>query len=203
MAGKGALLLVVGFSLIFLTIGKNFGGLSTRAIDNFADYHAETVSHDIAVTGANMAANRIFFDPTWSAGYNNISYQNGVMNVTLTTINTVLDIKQITSTGTVKKLSNIGTLDDVTSTVTITLQPSKFSKFAYYSVSEGGTIYWISQDTVYGPFHTQDFLRVAGNPCFWGKATTKRDLVKNPSLVNRNFMAVLKRAWIFHYQQMV
>ena len=63
MAGKGALLLVVGFSLIFLTIGKNFGGLSTRAIDNFADYHAETVSHDIAVTGANMAANRIFFDP--------------------------------------------------------------------------------------------------------------------------------------------
>ena len=187
MAGKGALLLVVGFSLIFLTIGKNFGGLSTRAVDNFTDYYAETVSHDIAVTGANMAANRIFRDPTWTTGYDNISYQNGIMNVTLTTTDPVLNIKKITSTGTVKRLSNLGLLEDVTSTVAIILQPSKFSKFAYYSVSEGGTIYWITQDTVYGPFHTQDYLRVAGNPCFWGKATTKRGLVKNPSTSKPKF----------------
>lgn len=169
MAGKAALFLVVGFSLIFLTIGKNFGSLSTNAVDNLTDYYTETVAHDIAVTGANMAANKIFFDPTWTAGYDKISYQNGILSVDVTILDAFKNIRQVTSTG---------SFNGVTNTVTVTLQPSKFSKFAYYSISEGGTIWWITGDTVWGPFHTQDYLRVAGSPVFWGKATTKRSLVK-------------------------
>lgn len=172
MAGKAALFLVVGFSLIFLAIGKNFGGLSTSAVDNLSDYYTETVAHDIAVSGANMAANRIFFDPTWTAGYSNINYQNGSMNASVTVLDAFKNIRKITSTG---------TFNGKTETVSVILQPSKFSKFAYYSISEGSSIYWISSDTVWGPFHTQDYLRVSGNPVFWGKATTKRNVVKNPS----------------------
>jgi hypothetical protein len=169
MAGKAALFLVVGFSLIFLTIGKNFGGLSTSAVDNLTDYYTETVAHDIAVTGANMAANKIFFDPTWTAGYNNVNYQNGTLNVTVNVLDAFKNIRQITSTG---------NFNGATSTASVTLQPSKFSKFAYYSISEGGTIWWIASDTVWGPFHTQDYLRANGKPVFWGKATTKKDLIK-------------------------
>lgn len=169
MAGKAALFLVVGFSLIFLTIGKNFGSLTSRAVDNMADYYTETVAHDISVSGANMAANKIFFDPTWTAGYNNVGYLNGTLNVNVTVLDAFKNIRQITSTGTFNGISN---------TVSVTLQPSKFSKFAYYSISEGGTIWWISTDTVWGPFHTQDYLRANGKPVFWGKATTKKDLIK-------------------------
>jgi len=169
MAGKAALFLVVGFSLIFLAIGKNFGSLSTSAVDNLTDYYTETVAHDIAVTGANMAANKIFFDPTWTAGYNNLSYQNGILNVNVSVLDAFKNIRQITSTG---------SFNGVTNTVSVTLQPSKFSKFAYYSISEGGTIWWITGDTVWGPFHTQDYLRVSGRPVFWGKATTKKKLIK-------------------------
>ncbi len=178
MAGKAALFLVVGFSLIFLTIGKNFGGLSTRAVDNLTDYYTESVAHDIAVSGANMAANRIFFDPTWTAGYNDINYQNGTFNVNVTVLDAFKNIRKITSTG---------TFNGKTETVTVTLQPSKFSKFAYYSLSEGGTIWWTTSDTVWGPFHTQDYLRVNGRPTFWGKATTKRNIVKYNSSAKPNF----------------
>lgn len=178
MAGKAALFLVVGFSLIFLAIGKNFGGLSTSAVDNLSDYYTETVAHDIATSGANMAANRIFFDPTWTAGYSNVNYQNGTMNVNVTVLDAFKNIRKITSTG---------TFNGKTETVSVILQPSKFSKFAYYSISEGSSIYWISSDTVWGPFHTQDYLRVSGNPVFWGKATTKRDVVKNPSTSKPKF----------------
>jgi len=172
MAGKAALFLVLGFSIIFLTIGKNFGGLSTRAVDNLTDYYTETVAHDIAVSGANMAANKVFLDPTWTAGYHDVSYANGNLNVTVNVVDAFKNIRQINS---------VGSFNGVTSNVSVTLQPSKFSKFAYYSISEGGTIYWITGDTVWGPFHTQDYLRVSGNPVFWGKATTKRKLIKNPS----------------------
>ena len=32
-------------------------------------------------------------------------------------------------------------------------------------------------DTVWGPFHTQDFMRVYRHPVFYGKATTKKKLI--------------------------
>lgn len=178
MAGKASLFLVVGFSLIFLTIGKNFGGLSTSAVDNLTDYYTETVAHNIAATGANMAANKMFLDPTWTAGYNKVKYFSGNLDVDINILDAFKNIRQISSTG---------SFNGVTSTVSVTLQPSKFSKFAYYSISEGGTIWWISSDTVWGPFHTQDYLRCAGSPVFWGKATTKRKLIKYDKYTNPKF----------------
>jgi len=64
MSGKATLLLIVGFSLIFLVVSRNFGITSTRAIDNYVDYYKKAVSHNIAVSGANIAANNIFFSLT-------------------------------------------------------------------------------------------------------------------------------------------
>ncbi len=81
MGGKAAVLLVLGFSLIFLTIGYNFGNLSTRAGTNMADYYIETKAHNIAVSGANMAANELFMDKTWETGYQNLSFDGGSINV--------------------------------------------------------------------------------------------------------------------------
>ncbi|RPI65751.1 MAG: hypothetical protein EHM47_18225, partial [Ignavibacteriales bacterium] len=60
MAGKASLLLVLGFSLLFLVFGHNFNTVSTRTVENFTDYHTETVAHDLAVSGANLGANAVF-----------------------------------------------------------------------------------------------------------------------------------------------
>jgi hypothetical protein len=169
MVGKAALLLVAGFSLIFLVIAKNFGNLSTRAVDNYTDYYKKTVAHDIAVTGANMAANQIFFDPTWTAGYDDINYQEGNLDVTVTILDAFKNIRKVTS---------VGEFSGEYSTVSVVLSPSKFSKFAYYSIYEGNSIWWMTRDTVWGPFHTQDYLRVSGHPVFYGKATIKKDIIK-------------------------
>jgi|APLow6443716910_1056828.scaffolds.fasta_scaffold44541_1 hypothetical protein len=174
MSGKASLLLIMGFSLIFMVVSKNFGDVSNRAVDNFIDYHKETVAHDIAVSGANIAANNIFMDPTWDDGYDDVPFQNGTMNISVEILDPYKNIRQVTAQGTYK---------GHTHTAKVTLAPSKFSKFAYYSVSEGGTIWWTGSDTVWGPFHTQDYLRAHKHPVFFGKATTKRNLIyyKNES----------------------
>ncbi len=39
MGGKAAMFLVLAFSLIFLVFGSNFNNLSTRAVDNNAQYY--------------------------------------------------------------------------------------------------------------------------------------------------------------------
>jgi hypothetical protein len=168
MSGKATLLVIAGFSLVFLVISQNFGSITNRSVDNYVNYYNETISHSIAVSGANLAANKIYIDPAWVTGYNNVTYQSGKLDVSVNVIDPFQNIREIVS---------VGQFNGLTNTVKVTLAPSKFSKFAYYSVSEGGTIWWTGNDTVWGPFHTQDYMRVYRRPVFYGKASTKRKLV--------------------------
>ncbi len=168
MSGKATLFLIVGFSVLFMVISRNFGTVSNRAVDNFVSYHTETVAHDIAISAANIAANEIFLDPTWSSGYSDVPFQGGHFNVQLAVLDPYKNIREVTAQGNYNGKS---------STVKVKFAPSKFSKFAYYSVSEGGTIWWTGNDTVWGPFHTQDYMRAYRHPVFYGKATTKKKLL--------------------------
>jgi hypothetical protein len=168
MSGKASILVIAGFSLIFLVIAQNFGSVSNRAVDNYVNYYNETISHNIAVSGANIAANEIYLDPTWNDGYQNLVYQGGILDIDVNVVDAFLNIIEIVSSA---------DYNGKTSTVKVTLSPSKFSKFAYFSVSEGGTIWWTKSDTVWGPFHTQDYMRVYRHPSFYGKASTKKKLI--------------------------
>ncbi len=169
MAGKGILFLLLGFSVVFLVKGTNYGNISNRAVDNMGDYYKSTVAHNIAVSGANMAANQIFFDPTWKTGFTNKSYSGGKINVEVRTIDAFRNIKMVSARG---------TYDDYSKTVEVILKPSKFSKFAYYSRVEPSNIWWISGDTVWGPFHTNGSLRISERPVFYGKVSYRNDLIK-------------------------
>ncbi len=168
MGGKATLLLIVGFSMIFLVATQNFGSITVRAVDNVVNYTDETVAHNIAVSGANMAANAIFLDNSWTSGYNNIDFEKGKVNVTVQVIDAFKDIRKITS---------LGSYEGKTAKVEVTLSPSKFSRFAYFSVNEGSGIWWTENDTVWGPFHTQDYIRAYKHPVFYGKASTKKSLI--------------------------
>jgi hypothetical protein len=165
MVGKATLFIVAGFSLIFLIVEYNMGNVSTRAVSNFADYYLENYAHEAAVSGANFAANKIFFDQTWNTGFKNLDFKGTNLNVKVDIIDAFKKIKKITSTA---------EYQGVKQTVEVTLAPSKFSKFAYYSVNEGSYIWWTSSDTVWGPFHTQDKFKIDGDPVFYGKVTTLR-----------------------------
>jgi hypothetical protein len=169
MGGKAILLVVLGFSLIFLVMESNIVTTSGRTVDNMTDYYTSTNAHNIAVAGANVGANQVYLDPTWTTGYNNISFQDGSYSVSVAIINAFENIRRITS---------VGTFNGRSDTVQITLKPSSFSKFAYYSAFEGtSTIYWVTGDTVWGPMHTQDKITISGAPVFNGKVTTKKHIV--------------------------
>ncbi len=168
MAGKATFLVIIGFTIVFMVAIKNFGRISTDAVGNMVTYYTEMIAHNIAVSGANLAASQVFVDPTWTDGYSNKTFSGGKLDVSIQIVDAYKNIRQITATGIYHGL---------TSTVTVTLSPSKFSKFAYYSVSEGGTIWWTGSDTVWGPFHTQDYLRAAYHPVFFGKASSLKSLI--------------------------
>ena len=172
MAGKATFITIIGFTILFMVAMKNFGNISGNAVGNMVGYYSEMIAHNIAVSGANLAANQIFLDPAWDAGYSDENFSGGTFDVSVQIVDAYKNIRKIVSHG---------EYHGVSSTVEVTLSPSKFSKFAYYSVSEGGTIWWTGSDTVWGPFHTQDYLRAAYHPVFFGKASSLRSLVYKTS----------------------
>jgi len=77
MGGKAILFVVLGFSVIFLIMEKTMSSTSTRTVENMSDYYTSVNAHNIALAGANVGANEVFLDPTWTSGFNNISYSYG------------------------------------------------------------------------------------------------------------------------------
>jgi hypothetical protein len=164
MNGKATLLVVAGFSLIFLVVGKNLGNISSRAVDNSVEYFNQTVAHELAVSSANLAANQIFFDNSWDKGFDKMDFKGGKIKATVNTLDVVKNLKQIVAEG---------EYNGQTHTVEVTLAPSSFSKFAYMSSNDPNNLYWTNEDTIYGPFHTQGDINAYKHPVFWGKTTLK------------------------------
>lgn len=173
MGGKAAILLVLGFSIIFLVIGYNFGNLSNRAVDNSSDYFEESMAHQIAISGANMALNEIFNDSLWNSGYSNVDLNQGKLNLTVT--DSVLT----------KIITSKGTFNGVDKTVVIVLQPSSYAKFAWY-VGNMSSKQFVTGDTVWGPFHTQSAINIGGDPVFMGKVTTLKGLSPGETQMKAN-----------------
>ncbi len=171
--GKSSIIIVLGFMVIVGLTAPNINRLASRTYDNFLTYNGRTHSHDIAVSGANVAANAIFITPTWRSSYNDVVFSGGSYSVSATTYN----INQV-------KIVSVGQFGKSRDTVIVILAPSSFSKFAYFSTIEGG-IYWITGDTVWGPFHTQAKMQISGSPVFYGKVTTR--LGTNPKKSSAKF----------------
>ncbi len=159
--GRNALYLVIGLSFLFLYRGLNFSRVSNDAFDNYLSYYKQTVSHNIATSGANIGANMVFENPTWRGGYSNLSLSGGIFSLSVTDIG-----------GGKIQLLAWSSYQGLNDTVTVIMQPSSFSKYAYYTVNEG-SVYWITGDTVWGPVHTESRLNISGSPVFYGKVTAK------------------------------
>ena len=177
--GRSSLLMVMGFNIVFAIMGFNLSKTATDAYDNYVSYYNRSVARHIASSAANMAASAITFTPNWRDGYSNISFGGGTFSCTMSD----LDSGRIKATITSNYYG-------VAYASEITLGLSKFSKFAYYSMNEGG-IYFANTDSVFGPIHTQDKLYISGStpgPTFMGKATSKLGIQKQTPSAKPNFL---------------
>jgi hypothetical protein len=163
--GKASLLMVIGFSTALLMIGSNISKVSNSAMDNYLFYYRSSMAHDIAAAGTNMAARELWENAGWRAGFGTKSFMGGTFNSTVTDLGS----NQV-------KITTTSNYMDQTSVISVILQPSSFSRFGYYSDIEGN-IFWITGDTVWGPMHTQDNIRVSGKPVFMQRTTSLKRLI--------------------------
>ncbi len=203
MSGKGAILLVLGFSTIFLMFGHRFNSLSTRTIDNMLEYYANAQAYNIAVSAANIAANKLFLDKNWedNSNFEHIPFNGGEYTLKTVRTGTVPSLSD-----TLLSLPNNNTVanpfmnkvvaiyaqsqyhingispitaamqdkDIIENEVIIVLRPSSFAKYGnFYNQI---TAIPATGDTFSGPFHAQGVLKTWGSPVFTGKVTSQNGL---------------------------
>lgn len=173
--GKWSLLMVLGFSLVVLSIMPRVTWRVNEAFRNFVGYQDTSVAHNIAVSAANMAANGVFITPAWRTGFPSTAYSGGTFSATVANM-TGSDSSNV-------KIIAIGNYQAAKETCTVILEPGSFARFAYFSNVEG-SISWGNQDVVYGPFHTQDVMNIIGSPTFWGKVTALKGTSPAKSAAN-------------------
>ena len=166
--GRTSLIMVIVVSTLILFFGGNLSRVSTTAYQNYLDYYSNAVAHSIATSVANMACDEIYLTPNWRTGYSNLHIDGGSADAEVDTVGEGKLRVVVTSQ-----------YNSVRDTIVVLLGITAFSKFAYYSYIEGD-IYWITGDTVWGPFHSQQRLNVSGDPVFYGKVTAKNGLFKKP-----------------------
>ena len=169
MGGKAILLVVLGFSTIFLIFGSNFNNLTIRSHDALNDYYTQTIAHNTALSGVNLIANQIFLNPSNLAGFTDLSIEGGLATATIEA-----------TYGGGRIVTVRGLYEDQESIVQVVLNTSRFSRFAYFSMNEttpsGSNIWFADGDVITGPIHTQDYLRVNGSPIFLGGASSYKGI---------------------------
>ena len=163
--GRSALIMVLGFTTALLMIGGDITKVSNAGMDNYTSYHNNAMAHAVAGAGINLASRSIFENRLWRNGFSNKNFAGGVFNVTVADFGSNNRLK-MTSTATYAGITHV---------VACVLQPSTFSRYCYYSVSDMSG-FWVGGDTLWGPFHCNNTLNVAytngGSPVFMQRATS-------------------------------
>src|SRR5208283_3760942 len=178
--GRNAIYLAIGFTILCLMSGLNLSRVSVDAFTNAIAYQESSNLLNIAETGTNFACNELFTTPNWRTGFQNVPFRGGTFSVAVNMVVNGTDSSRI-------QVVTGASYQGLTDSIKILLQPSLFSKFAYFSNNEPSSISWVTGDTVSGPYHSNTKLYVSGNPVFNGKATTQGGLVKNSNPSNPVF----------------
>jgi len=194
MGGKGALILVLGFSFTLGYISLNLNRLASRSSKNMAVYNEVTMSHNVAQAGANLGLSRVYVDPTLRGLITDQTLMNGVYTnsrlvVRMDSLNPfTLRLRSISS-----HITTMGkTIGD---TVEIFFSPQRNNSFTllFWMTMFEGNVFWITGDSVWGRVHSNGNLHMAGQPVFFDKVTTSGNIDPRPGTRTNN--AIFKNGY--------
>jgi len=178
MTGRVALLLVGCSVVVFLLMNASMG--TSDAIDNFARYENRSNAYAIALSGANIAANLLYFNKFYQGTYKeNMDFQGGTLSIVVERIG---DCTRVTSSGTYPASGS----DQLTEQVVSNFSPGYYDRFVLLTDNDPGSIPWTTYDTANGNLHSNNTLTIdhySGNPVmpvFNGAVTATKSINITP-----------------------
>jgi len=181
VTGRVALLLVAGMTAAMILVNATMN--TSDAVDNFAAYFNRSSAYDIALSGANMSGNALYFNKTLRGHWqDNIEFNGGTLDVTIQNVGSKV---QVTSTGVFPASGGDRQVQEIVYYVT----PGYFDRFVMLTDDDNGSVPWTTYDTAFGALHSNNTLRMdhyGGSsimPVFNGRVTTTRPVTITPGTV--------------------
>ncbi len=190
--GRTAIFMVIGFSMISLYFGSQAYDVKFETMNNAITYYENVQRTSIGNAGANFAMTKLTADTGWKppGGLNTkYPFAGGTFAIQVKDSIHALTVYKVVHIETIFQGSNLdGSGTNITGYTKIILSPSSFSKFGYFSSNDPSSITWQTNDTIFGPFHSNTYVYVSATnsidqPVFMDKATSRFGL--NPASGSR------------------
>ena len=167
--GKMIILMVLGSYFIIGTILINNGNMAKDTVENVVDYYSMANAKHIACSGANLALAKISNNLSWNTGYHNVDFSGGKMNVDI--------IPDISIGPNGVRIFSASDYQGYKDSVIVEIARTFYSRYLMYIHKNPGG-YYVTGDTMNGPFWTDDKLWTKGKPVFKGRVFLGNGLKK-------------------------
>ena len=175
MGGKAALIVVIGFAFILGMLTLDMSRFSNRAVGNMAKYNSMTMSHNLALAGANARMAKLYQDTSDLGSLSQTLSSGGLQgSVDVTIASAGMNRLRLRSVSSIP-VTMFSSVHDTVEVYFNTQRKNSFTLFAWMTNFEGN-VFWVTGDTVWGKVHSNGNLHINGSPVFMQKLTTAKNL---------------------------
>lgn len=180
--GRPILLLTLAMFLVVSIIQMSVNNRLLQLTERNVDYHSEGQAKNITASLMNYAISEIRRDQGWKGtddeGYSSQNLLGGEGDLKVYDINDFLDPDVEVPPNSVpswdiytRLVYASATYNEHTVVTEVMLTQDSFSKYAYFSNDESG-LWFVSDNALRGPVHSNDQFNIKGSPVFYGEVTT-------------------------------
>lgn len=184
MTGKAALVLLSGMVFVLMGYHQKMGNVTTQAGSNYINYYARGVAHQIAVSGVNIAAAKVYQYGNWNVEQT-LDYQGGTLAVEL--LSDTVNVDTII-------VAAMGYYLDYGDTVVayfgyLSEEGTSYTQYVWFTHNENG-VSWKPGDEIWGPLHTNGTLNHQNDKTiiFHDKVTAGKGIFSPPKNSKTQFL---------------
>ena len=170
--------MIMGFIVILSIYQQNMSRRSVEVVENVVDAYVNTAAHQIAVSGMNIAASRLYQDMGWRTGVSSVSFQGGTFNISF---GAGIDTVEVIIAASFRSFQD---------TIRAYFSGSRsYTEYAVFTDDENGMA-WTPGDTVWGPMHTNGIFNHQNKSdiVFYGKVTAGKNIASPPKNSKTKFL---------------
>lgn len=184
MTGKATLVLISGMIIILMVYHQKMGNITTKAGENYIEYYSKEVARQMAVSGVNIAATRVYRYGSWNIT-KSYSYAGGTLQTIVLSDTSGVDTVKLGSVANYK-----GYVDTVVAYFGfLSEEGTPYTKYVWFTHHENG-VSWKPGDEVWGPLHTNGTLNHQNDKTiiFHDKVTAGKGISAPPKNAKTKFL---------------
>jgi cytoskeletal protein CcmA (bactofilin family) len=176
------ILIIVGVLIIIFGIAQvSITSRHITMVERSADYASNSQARNIATSMVGAGIGEINKNIAWRLGLTHDDFLGG--GGTLTVLDNLAD--STIDPNSLVLVAN-GNYANQNANIRVTLSKFSFARYAYFTHNEINA-WFISDDVIRGPMHSNDQIRMFGRPTFMGDVTSTMDYIKYHAATDPDF----------------